>query len=102
LSPSDEEFEPTLKSLFKALDQHMQEEENDDLPNWEKELSEAESENLATSFVRTKWFIPTRSHPSAPARPPFETVAGLMAAPIDHLTDLFRKFPKESKSEPPP
>jgi len=35
-----------------------------------------------------------RAHPNAPNKPPFETVAGLMAAPIDKLRDLFEKFPQ--------
>jgi hypothetical protein len=42
-------------------------------------------------------FVPTQSHPSAPDKPPFETVAGLMAAPIDHLKDMFKKFPEDVK-----
>lgn len=33
------------------------------------------------------------SHPSALANPPFETLAGLLAAPIDKLKDTFAKFP---------
>jgi hypothetical protein len=51
-----------------------------------------ESEDLAASFNNTKAFVPSRSHPSAPDDGgPFETVAGLMAAPLDRLGDLFRK-----------
>jgi hypothetical protein len=42
-------------------------------------------------------FVPSRSHPRAPNRPPFETLAGLLATPIDRLGDLFRKFPKEKE-----
>jgi hypothetical protein len=102
LDPKDPDFEPTLKTLWKDLSEHIVEEERDDLPAIEKELAKGESEGLVASFKRTKMFIPTRSHPSAPDKPPFETVAGLMAAPIDHLRDIFRKFPKESKSQLPP
>ena len=50
---------------------------------------------MAKSFGRTKMFVPTRSHPSAGEHPPFETVMGLLTAPFDHLSDLFRKFPDE-------
>lgn len=40
-------------------------------------------------------FTPTRAHPSAPNKPPFETVVGLLTAPIDRLRDLlFTKFPE--------
>jgi hemerythrin-like domain-containing protein len=102
LSPEDTEFEPTLKSLWTNLSQHIKEEESEDLPSLEKTLDQDDSEKQTKKFMRTKKFIPTRSHPSAPDKPPFETVAGLMAAPIDHLADLFRKFPEESKSQLPP
>jgi hypothetical protein len=44
-------------------------------------------------------FTPTRSHPSAPNKPPFETVVGLMTAPIDKLRDMFTKFPDTQNSD---
>jgi hypothetical protein len=96
MQPSDSDFKATLESLMSELSQHIREEEEGDLPALEKALADmgtGESEKIATSFGRTKMFVPTRSHPSAPARPPFETVAGLMAAPMDKLGDMFRKFP---------
>ena len=67
------------------------------MPQLEKSLSASDSESMAKSFGRTKMFVPTRSHPSAPARPPFETIAGLFAAPLDHLGDMLRKFPEGHK-----
>ena len=72
------------------LAQHIQEEETSDLMKLESALSEEESMSLSKSFGRTKMFVPSRSHPSAPSKPPFETAVGLLAAPIDHLADLFR------------
>jgi hypothetical protein len=44
---------------------------------------------------RTKAFVPSRSHSSAPNKPPL-TVAGLTAAPMDRLADMFRKFPDDT------
>lgn len=80
------------------LKAHIAEEENGDLPALEAGLKKAgasgASESLAKSFERTKMFVPTRSHPSAPDKPPFETVVGLLAAPIDKLADIFRRFPQ--------
>ena len=35
-------------------------------------------------------FVLVGSHPSAPSHTPYETVAALMAAPMDKLADLFR------------
>lgn len=84
-----------MDALMSDLDQHIKEEESEDLPALEKVISIEESRDLSRSFRRTKMFIPTRSHPLAPDKPPFETAVGLMTAPIDHLGDLFRRFPKE-------
>ena len=68
--------------------------EVDDLPALEQALDADASGALARSFDRTKHFVPTRSHPSAPDRPPYETVAGMLATPMDKLKDLFRTFPE--------
>lgn len=86
---------------MKDLNQHIQEEENDDLPALGSAIQNDESESIAKSFGRTKAFVPSRSHPNAPNKPPFETVIGLMTAPIDHLGDLFRKFPDKTVSPNP-
>jgi hypothetical protein len=86
---------------MKDLNQHIAEEENDDLPALEMALQKDESQSMAKSFGRTKAFVPSRSHPNAPDKPPFETVVGLMTAPIDHLGDLFRKFPDHTTSPNP-
>lgn len=94
LSPSDKEFEPTIRSLWDVLGKHIEEEETDDLPKLENAIPDGNSSQMAKSFQRTKMFVPTRSHPSAPDQPPFETVAGLMAAPLDKLGDIFRRFPQ--------
>jgi hypothetical protein len=86
---------PTLQSLWADLERHIKEEEEDDLPRLEEAYYASGSDELAASFQRTKKFVPTRSHPSAPDHPPFETAVGLMTAPIDKLADMFRKFPKD-------
>ncbi|KAJ5660957.1 uncharacterized protein N7484_000329 [Penicillium longicatenatum] len=96
MQPSNPQFEPTLKSLMQDLTQHIKEEESEDLPKLEESLTTEESEDLSKTFGRTKMFVPSRSHPSAPDKPPFETAIGLLTAPIDHLGDLFRSWPHTS------
>jgi len=93
LSVSDPQFAIVFAKLFKDLEHHMEEEERDDLPKFEAKITDEDSARISKSFERTKKFVPTRSHPGAPNKPPFETVAGLMAAPIDKLRDMFAKFP---------
>jgi len=96
LHPTDASFIPKLEKMWGSLSKHMEEEERDDLPQLEKAVgNEEECRKLGKSFSRTKKFVPTRSHPSAPDKPPFETAAGLLAAPLDKLMDAFRKFPED-------
>jgi len=99
LSPADEKFLPTLDKLMKDLNEHIEEEEKHDLPILERVLDRSDSVSMANSFDRTKAFVPTRSHPWAPNKPPFETVVGLLAAPLDRLADLFRSFPNQNPDD---
>jgi len=101
LKAGTSDFLPTLKSLMADLKQHMKEEETEDLIALDNSLSKPDAERMALSFGRTKAFVPSRSHPMAPDKPPFETVIGLMTAPLDHLGDLLRKFPDETVSPNP-
>ncbi|KPM41643.1 hypothetical protein AK830_g4888 [Neonectria ditissima] len=103
MSSSDPNYITKLSELWAPLSEHIKEEETRDLPALEAKLQSAqgESEALSTSFGRTKAFVPTRSHPSAGEHPPFETVMGLMTAPIDHIADIFRKFPNKTISPNP-
>jgi hypothetical protein len=102
MKSTDQNYVPKLKELYAKLEQHIKEEERDEIPALEKRLAEdhttsSVSETLAKSFGRTKHFIPTRSHPSAGENPVFESVVGLMAAPMDKLGDMLRKFPDSTK-----
>ncbi|TEB36784.1 HHE domain-containing protein [Coprinellus micaceus] len=92
-------FTATLTDVMNHLAEHIKSEETQDFPRLEQAIGFDKSVYTATSFERTKMFVPTRSHPSAPAKPPFETLAGLLAAPIDKLKDAFSKFPTESQTE---
>ena len=75
------------------LRHHIDDEEKVGLPKLDEALSKDESIELAQSFDRTKYFVPTRAHSWTPQRPPYETAIGLMTAPIDRLADVFRKWP---------
>lgn len=75
---------------------HIDHEKNEDMPRLEKVLSQSESEAIAKQFIRTKQFVPTKSHPDAPtANPVIEGLAGLLAAPIDKLRTTMESFPEE-------
>ncbi|KAK0755593.1 hypothetical protein N5P37_011835 [Trichoderma harzianum] len=103
MKASDLDYVDQLQKLWGPLSEHIKEEEERDLPTLEEKLRavEGESAAMAKSFGRTKAFVPSRSHPSAGENPPFETAMGLLAAPIDHIADLFRKFPDQKISPNP-
>ncbi|KAG6817510.1 hypothetical protein H0H87_008137 [Tephrocybe sp. NHM501043] len=84
-----------LNSIMQHLHEHNDNEEKKDLPLLEPTLGKDGSLAAAANFARTKQFVPTRAHPSAPNQPPFETLAGFMTAPLDKLKDAFAKFPTE-------
>ncbi|EPS31676.1 hypothetical protein POX_d06131 [Penicillium oxalicum] len=92
LAASDPRFISTVTLLMDDLASHAHVEESKDLVKLEGAITAEESKRLAKSFGRTKWFAPTRAHPNLPASP-YPTVSSLMAAPKDHLVDIFRKWP---------
>jgi hypothetical protein len=98
MTPSDTLFIPTIKKLMDCLSEHIEEEETDGMPKLEEYMSRKDSQSFAKCFGRTKMFVPSRSHTCGPNKPPYETVVGLLTAPISHLADLFRKWPDTSES----
>jgi hypothetical protein len=103
LNAVDDAFIPKLEEIWTELEHHIEEEELKDLPDLESALgsrpvrgsSDGDSERLAKKFERTKAFVPSRSHPAAGENPYFESAVGMLAAPIDRIADLFRKFPDD-------
>lgn len=99
ITPGTPQYDSVLSDIMTHLRKHNDSEEREDLPLLEPSMGEDGSRQAALSFSRTKMFAPTRSHPSAPNKPPYETLAGFMALPIDKLKDIFSKFPTEDMKE---
>ena len=91
LAASDPRFFPTMTILMDDVATHVHRKETVDLVKLENAITSEESERLARQFDRTKIFAPTRAHPD---RSPFDTAVALMMAPLDHVQDLFRRWPK--------
>lgn len=99
MSATDPQFKLVLQRLSGDLERHIEQEEGEDLVQLEGELSRAESEALTRSLERTKMFLPSRSHPMVPNKPPFETAVSMLTAPVDMVADLFRKWPHPGGGE---
>ncbi|KAI1631106.1 hypothetical protein F4809DRAFT_194125 [Biscogniauxia mediterranea] len=95
LNASDHDFLPTFEGLYSNLLKGDMEEEAREAKQLEDHINESESLNLSKAFDRTKLLAPTRSHPTAPAKSPFESASVMLATPIDKIADIFRKFPKQ-------
>jgi len=99
MTPGTEEYDKLIERMMVTLHRHNDDEETKDLPLLEPHLGHDASQAAASQFSLTKKFVPTRAHPSAPNKPPFETLAGFLVAPIDKLKDQFTKFPTEEMEE---
>ncbi|KIO06319.1 hypothetical protein M404DRAFT_998946 [Pisolithus tinctorius Marx 270] len=97
LSVGTPEHENVLSKVNDVLAEHMKGEEEHDLPLLESKLQTEESYNAEREFQRTKALAPTRPHPTAPDKPPYEILAGFLALPMDKIKDLFSKFPTEEE-----
>jgi len=95
LTPGTSEYDTIIEKMMFSLHHHNDDEEVKDLPQLEPHLGEEGSKHAAAQFSLTKKFVPTRAHPGAPNKPPFETLAGFLVAPMDKLKDAFAKFPTE-------
>lgn len=95
MEPTSPSFLPTLEQLWRVLSQHIAEEEKEDLPALERCIDEDAGEGLAKSFARTKHFVPTRSHPSAPDKPPWYVFSAFVFADLNqilHKNHLLTRF----------
>lgn len=79
-----------LEVIMTNWGKHSLKEEESDLPILENTLNAEDSKRLATSFHRTRKFVPTKSYPD---KPPYETAGQLLSAPYDRLKTAFDKFP---------
>ncbi|KAF8179355.1 hypothetical protein K438DRAFT_1604028 [Mycena galopus ATCC 62051] len=95
LSPGTEHYDELMEQMMISLHRHNDKEETNDLPILEQHIGTEASKDAASQFSLTKKFVPTHPHPQAPNKPPFETLAGFLVAPIDKLKDAFSKFPTE-------
>ncbi|KAI9142058.1 HHE domain-containing protein [Paraphysoderma sedebokerense] len=88
----DPGYDEHLQKIMNELEHHMKEEEEQDLRELRARVGEDELIRLGQKFDGTKKIVPTRPHPSAPDRPPLETLAGILTAPIDKMRDMARSF----------
>jgi hemerythrin-like domain-containing protein len=86
VDPPDPRFDELLGQLIKDVRHHIEDEEQDLLPELARNCSAEELQDLGRKIVQAKKIAPTRPHPAAPDRPP----ANLLLAPGAGLVDRLR------------
>ncbi|KAI0916285.1 hypothetical protein AcV5_003266 [Taiwanofungus camphoratus] len=99
LKPEHADYSALIEQIMVTLHPHNDDEEIKDLPLLESVIGERASKEAAVSFKKTKKIVPTRAHPSTPNKPPFETLVGLLAAPIDKIKDWYAAFPTDEEMQ---
>ncbi|GBC02478.1 hypothetical protein RclHR1_04640021 [Rhizophagus clarus] len=89
---TDDGYRELFEKMMKELKHHIDEEESDHLPKFKETVPKNELESLGASFAKTRTTAPTHPHPSAPDKPPAETMAGIASLPLDKTLDSMRDF----------
>ncbi|MEV0201543.1 hemerythrin domain-containing protein [Nonomuraea sp. NPDC050691] len=87
LEPGDEDFWPVMEKLMREIRHHVQEEEGELFPKLRASCSAEELTELGAKVERAKKVAPTRPHPSAPDKPPFNKLLAPGAGLVDRLRD---------------
>jgi len=96
---TDPDFSQLLGRVVKEFEKHAKEEEEDIIPSLLAKVSKDEWINLANQFSKTKPLVPTHPHPSAPDKPPAETVVGAATTPVDKARDATREFAESPQEQ---
>ncbi|WP_018500373.1 hemerythrin domain-containing protein [Parafrankia discariae] len=86
--PMDAEFDPLVRDLMRVIRGHVREEEKDWFPRLRRLMPAAERRRLAELVEGAKVVVPTRPHPAAPDRPPFNVLLGVGTGMADRARDL--------------
>ena len=81
------DFEGEFRSLMTTIKDHVNEEESQLFPLLIEHVDRDALDALGTQLAAAKAMAPTRPHPNAPNRPPFNVLAGAGAAVVDRARD---------------
>lgn len=90
-----DEFDVKVRTMVDGLLKHMEKEEAEVIKLLVQFLSKEERLSAGARFNNRKRIAPTHPHTMIPDNSPiFETLSGLIVAPIDKFFDLFKEFPE--------
>ncbi|GAA3464380.1 hemerythrin domain-containing protein [Saccharothrix longispora] len=87
LEPTDPRFDELLGELMREIRHHIEDEEEDLLPQLAARCSAEDLQELGRKVIAAKKVAPTRPHPAAPDRPPANLLLNPGTGLIDRLRD---------------
>jgi hemerythrin superfamily protein len=87
IGAGDEAFLTQAEQVQSLVQEHVEEEEGVLLPKLAAAATAEELQELGEHLATAERMAPTRPHPLAPNRPPFNVVAGLTSAVVDKGRD---------------
>jgi hemerythrin superfamily protein len=83
----DPKLDTEMRELMKVIRHHVAEEEGDIFPELAAAMDRSELEELGRKVEAAKKVAPTRPHPTAPDRPPFNKILGPGTGLVDRVRD---------------
>ncbi|CAF1191237.1 unnamed protein product [Adineta steineri] len=93
-SVADSHYPCTFEELMANLLEHIQSEEENDLPKFERAITPEISASIAKQFELTKMLVPTQSHSDMQHKVPFKTVGEFMGASFEKIQHLLDEYSK--------
>lgn len=85
--PDDPQYDDLVRKLIGEIRHHVEDEENDLLPQLRDACAPEQLQELSEKFQRAKSMAPTRPHPLAPDHPPANKILAPGAGLVDRLRD---------------
>jgi hemerythrin superfamily protein len=83
----DPKYDELVRQLMADIRHHIQDEENDLLPQLRSACTPDQLSQLSREFQRAKEMAPTRPHPLAPDHPPLNKILDRGAGLVDRMRD---------------
>jgi len=98
--PGEPEFEEAVTRLIAITRHHVDDEEQQELPEFRSKVGAERMAQLGQEFITAKRRGPTRPHPHAPDGGLKEKIAGALATPVDLVRDKVSGADKEAATDP--
>ena len=90
MSPEDERYCAKMAVLIENVRHHVEEEEEELLPQLRKAFQPKALKELGTLMEKAKRAAPTRPHPASPDTPPGNLIVGTLSSILDRGRDALR------------